>query len=168
MNLIFETQIGSSFSIEVGYFDNVLEIKEKIEKYRFIHVSKQILVYQGKVLQGDHNIEQCGLFNNSRIQFFISLPDSHVKLRMLRRLPQRLKVMILPHSHENEPVSKVPVSVMANENVEKLRKELEKLRERNELKLHILKRNVLDDDRSFLWNGVAHSDTFEVFLGHVT
>ncbi|KAF3569021.1 hypothetical protein DY000_02010915 [Brassica cretica] len=122
MDLIFETQRGSSFSIEVGYFDTVLEIKGKIEK----------------------------------------------------KPPQRLRVMVLPHSPDNEPVSKVPVSVMANENVEELRKELEKLRERNELRLpqggyfFIHKQNVLDDDQTFLWNGVAHGDTIEVFPGYVT
>jgi len=82
--------------------------------------------------------------------------------------------MVLPHSPDNEPVSKVPVSVMANENVEEIRKELEKLRERNELKLpqggyfFIHKQNVLDDDQTFSWNGVAHGDTIEVFPGYVT
>ncbi|KAF3500036.1 hypothetical protein F2Q69_00039534 [Brassica cretica] len=105
----------------------------------------------------------------------INVPDSPVKkVRKFRKPPQRLRVMVLPHSPDNEPVSKVPVSVMANENVEELRKELEKLRERNELKLpqggyfFIHKQNVLDDDQTFLWNGVAHGDTIEVFPGYVT
>nr|VDD27846.1 unnamed protein product [Brassica oleracea] len=105
----------------------------------------------------------------------INVPDSPVKkVRKFRKPPQRLRVMVLPHSPDNEPVSKVPVSVMVNENVEELRKELEKLRERNELKLpqggyfFIHKQNVLDDDQTFLWNGVAHGDTIEVFPGYVT
>lgn len=105
----------------------------------------------------------------------INVPDSPVKkVRKFRKPPPRLRVMVLPHSPDNEPVSKVPVSVMANENVEELRKELEKLRERNELKLpqggyfFIHKQNVLDDDQTFLWNGVAHGDTIEVFPGYVT
>ncbi|KAF8116480.1 hypothetical protein N665_0017s0037 [Sinapis alba] len=254
MDLIFETQRGSSFSIEVGYFDTVLEIKGKIEKYQHIPVPKQTLVFQGNVLQDNHNIEQCDLYNNSRIHLFISshgnndqnhsnqvfkpeqspqansteqqiinchqdskdiftnteqvfqteqplvpsnsteqrsnqvvqteksplmkevinVPDSPVKVRKFRKPPQRLRVMVLPHSPDNEPVSKVPVSVMANENVEELRKKLEKIRERNELKLpekgyfFIHKQNVLDDERSFLWNGVAHGDTIEIFPGYVT
>ncbi|KAG2330815.1 hypothetical protein Bca52824_001995 [Brassica carinata] len=29
-------------------------------------------------------------------------------------------------------------------------------------------RNVLDDDQSFLWNGVAHGDTIEIFPGYFT
>ncbi|CAH8338395.1 unnamed protein product [Eruca vesicaria subsp. sativa] len=104
----------------------------------------------------------------------INVPDSPAKVRRFRRQPQRMRVMILPHSPDNEPVSKVPVSVVANENVEELRKELEKLRERNELKLpekgyfFIHKQEVLDDDKSFLWNGVAHGDTIEIFPGYVT
>ncbi|CAF2034966.1 mesocentin-like [Brassica napus] len=105
----------------------------------------------------------------------INVTDSPVKkVRKFRKPPQRLRVMVLPHSPDNEPVSKVPVSVMANENVEEIRKELEKLRERNELKLpqegyfFIHKQNVLDDDQTFLWNGVAHGDTIEVFPGYVT
>ncbi|CAH8338390.1 unnamed protein product [Eruca vesicaria subsp. sativa] len=76
MDLIFVTQRGSSFSIEVGYYDSVLEIKEKIEKYQRIPVSKQTLVFQRKVLQDDHNIEQCNLFNNSRLKLIISSPGN--------------------------------------------------------------------------------------------
>lgn len=111
---------------------------------------------------------------NAQTKEVINVPDSPVKPRRFRRPPQRLRVMVLPHSPDDEPVSKVPVSVMANENVEELRKKLEKLREGNELKLpekgyfFIHKQNVLDDDRSFLWNHVAHGDTIEIFPGHVT
>ncbi|CAH2071870.1 unnamed protein product [Thlaspi arvense] len=76
MDVFFETQGGSPFSIEVGYFDKVSEIKQKIEKYQRIPVSKQILFFQGNALQDDHDIEQCQILHNSRLQLFISSPGN--------------------------------------------------------------------------------------------
>jgi hypothetical protein len=41
MDVIFEPLRGRPFSIEVGFFDSVLEIKEKIQKYQAIPITKQ-------------------------------------------------------------------------------------------------------------------------------
>ncbi|CAA7046979.1 unnamed protein product [Microthlaspi erraticum] len=80
MDVFFETQSGGKFSIEVGYFDTVLKIKEKIEKYQRIPVSKQTLIFQGEVLlQDDLNIEQCKIYNNSRLKLFVSPHDQVTK-----------------------------------------------------------------------------------------
>ncbi|ESQ38071.1 hypothetical protein EUTSA_v10029479mg [Eutrema salsugineum] len=63
MDLFFETENGSTFSIEVGYFDTVF-VKKKIEKYQRIPVSKQTLFFQGDCpLQDDHDIKKCKIFN---------------------------------------------------------------------------------------------------------
>ncbi|KAL0423313.1 UNVERIFIED_CONTAM: hypothetical protein Sradi_0866100 [Sesamum radiatum] len=40
MDVIFQPSRGSPFYIEVGYFDTVLEIKEKIQKDQSIPISK--------------------------------------------------------------------------------------------------------------------------------
>ncbi|KAL9816277.1 putative Ubiquitin domain-containing protein [Arabidopsis thaliana] len=77
ISVFFETQRGSPFSIEVGYFDTVLEIKEKIEKYQRIPVSKQTLFFQGNVLQDHLDIEKCQILDNSRLQLFISSPGNN-------------------------------------------------------------------------------------------
>ncbi|XP_010455956.1 PREDICTED: uncharacterized protein LOC104737462 [Camelina sativa] len=85
MDVYVETQRGSPFSIEVGYFDTVLEIKKKIEKYQRIPVPKQTLSFQGKVLQDDLDIEQCQILNNSRLQLFLSSPGNNDQMRNQNR-----------------------------------------------------------------------------------
>ncbi|CAE6139286.1 unnamed protein product [Arabidopsis arenosa] len=74
-NLVFfEIQSGSSFDIEVYYKDTVLEMKEKIEKFQRISVSKQSLIFDGTVLRDDLDIEQFKIVHGSRLQLFVS-PD---------------------------------------------------------------------------------------------
>lgn len=72
MDVFFETQSGSTLSIEVSYWDTVLDIKKKIEKYERIPVSKQTLLFQGNVLEDDLDIVQCKIFHKSRLQVFDS------------------------------------------------------------------------------------------------
>ncbi|KAG7557709.1 Ubiquitin domain [Arabidopsis suecica] len=72
MDVIFETQDGYKFEIELGYWDTVLEIKQKIEKYQRIPVSTQTLVFQGNVLQDHLDIEQCAILNHSLLKVFVA------------------------------------------------------------------------------------------------
>ncbi|MBA0663348.1 hypothetical protein Goklo_003468 [Gossypium klotzschianum] len=72
MDVIFETQKGKPFSIEVGFFDTVLEIKEKIHKYHGIPIPHQTLIFNGHVLQDDRDVEYCEILQNSRIQLLVS------------------------------------------------------------------------------------------------
>ncbi|CAL0317931.1 unnamed protein product [Lupinus luteus] len=74
MDVIFEIQRGKSFCIEVGFFDNVLEMKEKIQKYHGIPTSKQTLIFNGQVLPEDGDIWKCEIFHNSHIQLIVA-PD---------------------------------------------------------------------------------------------
>ncbi|KAJ0265030.1 Ubiquitin-like domain-containing protein [Hirschfeldia incana] len=192
MDLIFETQRGSAFSIEVGYFDTVLEIKGKIEKYQCIPVPKQTLVFQGNVLQDDHNIEQCDLFNNSRLHLFISSPGNNDQNRSSQLLkpeqspqPNSTEQQII-NSHQDSSNSqkkkvrvimvvlkcgtkKIPVEVNVDDNVGELRKKVAKIRQRFELNqpnqegyFFIYKQNVMVDDRSFQWHNVELGDTIEL------
>ncbi|KAL1216388.1 Ubiquitin domain-containing protein 7SL RNA1 [Cardamine amara subsp. amara] len=161
MDVFFETQRGSSFCIEVGYWDTVLAIKEKIEKYQRIPVSKQTLFFQGNVLQDHLDIEQSQILHNSRLQLFTSSPNNSnnqvVKTEkspqsnsteqqiinghqdstvMISRTynnnnPKKLRVMVLPKCGTR----KIPVEVNAGDNVEELRKELAKIQQRFQLNL---------------------------------
>jgi len=72
MDVRFETQKGSSFTIEIGYFDTVKEIKEKIQKTQDIDTSLQTLVFNGKILEDDGDVESCCIFDNSCIQLLIA------------------------------------------------------------------------------------------------
>lgn len=76
MDVIFEPQRGRSFSIEVGFFDTILEIKEKVKKYQGIPVSKQTLIFNGNVLKDDLNIEHTEILQNSHIQLMIAASES--------------------------------------------------------------------------------------------
>ncbi|KAJ4838738.1 hypothetical protein Tsubulata_033594 [Turnera subulata] len=72
MDVFFEPQKGRPFSIEVGFFDSVLEIKEKIQKYQGIPVQKQTLVFHGQVLHDERDVAYCEILQNSRIQLIVS------------------------------------------------------------------------------------------------
>ncbi|KAI4298641.1 hypothetical protein L6164_032175 [Bauhinia variegata] len=76
MDVFFDLQRGRSFCIEVGYFDTVLEIKEKIHKYQYIPVSKQTLIFNGQVLQDDADVDKCVILHNSRIQLVVASDNS--------------------------------------------------------------------------------------------
>ncbi|KAI5648174.1 hypothetical protein M9H77_34179 [Catharanthus roseus] len=60
------------FSIEIGFFDTVLEIKEKIEKHQSIPVSKQTLIFNGNILQDDLNIHHSDILDRSQIRLLIA------------------------------------------------------------------------------------------------
>ncbi|GMI77531.1 hypothetical protein like AT4G05230 [Hibiscus trionum] len=72
MDVIFDTQKGKPFSIEVGFFDTVLEIKEKVQKYQGIPIPNQTLVFNGHVLQDETDVEFCEILHNSRIQLLVA------------------------------------------------------------------------------------------------
>ncbi|XP_010422417.1 PREDICTED: uncharacterized protein LOC104707698 [Camelina sativa] len=72
MDVLFETQCGKKFCIELGYWDTVSEIKKKIEKYQRFPVLIQTLVFQGNVLQDHLYIGKCKIVHNSRVILFVS------------------------------------------------------------------------------------------------
>ncbi|CAN6859557.1 unnamed protein product, partial [Brassica oleracea var. botrytis] len=163
MDVFFEVQRGPTFCIELGYWDTVLEIKQKIEKYQRIPVSKQTLFFQGKVLQDDHDIEQCAILNNSHLQIISSSPgtDQHRNNNQVLKTEQSppsnstepiingqdLPVMMARTNNNNNPkklrvmvlpksgTMKIPVEVNASDNVGELRKELVKIQQRFQISL---------------------------------
>ncbi|CAN8308608.1 unnamed protein product [Cochlearia groenlandica] len=197
MDVFFETQSGSPFSIEVGYFDTISEIKQKIEKYQRIPVSKQTLYFQGNALQDHHNIEQSQIFHNSRLQLHISSPDQTRNNQVVSKTEQSppsksssdstAPVMTTTNGNGNNNLKKlrlmvltkcgtrkIPVEVNPGDNVGELRKELVKIQQRSQFSLpqegyfFIYKQNVMDDDRSFRWHRVDQDDTIEIFNGSVS
>ncbi|GMN49815.1 hypothetical protein TIFTF001_018977 [Ficus carica] len=84
MDLIFLPQKRRTFTIEVGFFDTVLEIKEKVEKYQGIPVSDQTLVFNGRALPEDGDIASCVLLHNSRINLVIASEANRTAALRLR------------------------------------------------------------------------------------
>ncbi|KAM7254930.1 hypothetical protein ACFE04_020171 [Oxalis oulophora] len=95
MDVTFETQKGHSFCIEVGFFDTVLEIKEKIQKYHKIAVNRQTLVFNGKQLQDDHDVGLCEILHNSRIQLMLTPePETANKIKVkVKTEPQQQSLL---------------------------------------------------------------------------
>ncbi|XP_020876490.1 LOW QUALITY PROTEIN: uncharacterized protein LOC110227232 [Arabidopsis lyrata subsp. lyrata] len=115
MDVFFETQDGYKFEIELGYWDTVLEIKQKIEKYQRIPVSTQTLVFQGNVLQDHLDIEQCVILNHSLLKVFVA-PYSSANNNNDQML-QTEKSPLLNSAKEIVNVQDLPVMVRSNKKV---------------------------------------------------
>ncbi|XP_062086795.1 ubiquitin domain-containing protein 7SL RNA1-like [Humulus lupulus] len=75
MDVIFDPPNGKSFSIEVGFFDTILEIKQKIERYHAIPIPSQTLVFNRQVLQDERDVADCDILQNSHIRLIIASSD---------------------------------------------------------------------------------------------
>ncbi|EYU34529.1 hypothetical protein ABFS82_11G104700 [Erythranthe guttata] len=71
MDVFFQPSLGNPFDIEVGYFDTVLEIKEKIHKQKGIPISTQTLVFNGAILQDNLNVHDSDILDRSRIHLLL-------------------------------------------------------------------------------------------------
>ncbi|KAL5076222.1 hypothetical protein RYX36_015206 [Vicia faba] len=120
MDVIFEVQRGRQFSIEVGFFDTIFEIKEKVQKYQGIPISKQTLIFNGQILQDDGDIWKCAIFQNSRIQLMVAATDSdHQKLPIDGDTKFQLNVKI-PSSK-----SHILIEVDKNDTILKLKEKIQ-------------------------------------------
>ncbi|KAA8515468.1 hypothetical protein F0562_018921 [Nyssa sinensis] len=106
MDVIFEQARGRPFFIEIGFFDTVLEIKEKIQKYQGIPVAKQTLIFNGQVLQDERDVEYCEILQNSRIQLLIA-PDLDKPIVKAEETSPPMKIQLILRM----PMSKLPVPV---------------------------------------------------------
>ncbi|KAJ9557814.1 hypothetical protein OSB04_012428 [Centaurea solstitialis] len=70
--LFIEPSKGMPFCIEVGYFDTMKEIKEKVAKYHGIPVYEQTLIFKDTTLPDDLNIHNSDIFDRSRIHLHIN------------------------------------------------------------------------------------------------
>ncbi|KAI3805230.1 hypothetical protein L1987_27416 [Smallanthus sonchifolius] len=68
MDLFFDAEKGMSFTVEVGYFDTIQEIKEKVTKYHGIPVHEQTLKFDGKTLPDDLNIHTSDILDGSHLK----------------------------------------------------------------------------------------------------
>ncbi|XP_008776096.1 polyubiquitin-like [Phoenix dactylifera] len=81
MDVIFETSRGRHFTIEIGFFDTVLEIKEKIHRYEGYPVSSQKLVFIGEELIDDRDTEHYKILQGSRLKLIVAEPDDGSQVR---------------------------------------------------------------------------------------
>ncbi|XXG73363.1 hypothetical protein AAC387_Pa07g2295 [Persea americana] len=94
MDVVFETSKGRQFAIEVGFFDTVLEMKEKIQKYEGFPVSQQTLVFKDQVMVDDRDTEFYEIIQGSHIRLFIesetikpTMIEEPSKIHLTLRIP---------------------------------------------------------------------------------
>ncbi|XP_020243912.1 polyubiquitin-like [Asparagus officinalis] len=63
------------FKQEIWFFDTVLEIKKKIEKYEGYPIPTQTLIYNGKVLADDGDTELYEILEGSKIQLIVETEE---------------------------------------------------------------------------------------------
>ncbi|KAK6926224.1 Ubiquitin-like domain, partial [Dillenia turbinata] len=84
----------------------VLEIKEKVQKYRGIPISRQTLIFNNKVLQGEQDVGTCELLQDSRVQIIISQEPEKFNLLRLEEAPPIKRIELLFHmEHSSIPMS---------------------------------------------------------------
>lgn len=172
MDVIFEPERGIPFSIEVGFFDTVLEIKEKIQKYQNIPISTQALVFNGQVLQDDRDIEQCELLQDSRVQLYIadqdpqSGHDQHSPMVIedsITPLTNKIKLNIkMPTSSSQTPLL---VEMDLNDTVATLKENIQEMQsvQVNRLVLQYSGKE-LQDNRSLCDYEICDNADIDVFL----
>ncbi|GMN49814.1 hypothetical protein TIFTF001_018981 [Ficus carica] len=116
MDLIFLFQKRRPFSIEVGFFDTVLEIKQKVEKYQGIPVSEQTFVFNGRALPDDGDVASCVLLHNSCINLVIaearpSCPSEKTVHRLNVRIATPKKHVVIKEMNINDTVPKAETTL---------------------------------------------------------
>lgn len=64
------------FVVEIGFFDTVAEIKEKLQFFAGYPVASQKLVFNGQELRDDADTEGCGILHNSSVQLLVASDPS--------------------------------------------------------------------------------------------
>ncbi|KAL3630391.1 hypothetical protein CASFOL_023375 [Castilleja foliolosa] len=131
MDVIFQPSRGNPFYIEVGYFDTVLEIKEKIQKAKAIPISKQTLIFNGNTLHDDLNIHHSDILDRSRIHLLLPVnttpeqtmqtqtdkpPSSSSKIQLLVKLPSS-KLRVALQMDVNETIQRLKDKIQEMEGV---------------------------------------------------
>ncbi|KAI3986618.1 hypothetical protein MKX01_014156 [Papaver californicum] len=92
MDVIFAST-GKVFAIGVGYFDTVLEMKEKIHKYEGIPISRQTLILNGHIMSDKHDTEFYQVLHGSCLHLQIDAsPHQHYQQPMLLVTSPKIKI----------------------------------------------------------------------------
>ncbi|KAK9689249.1 hypothetical protein RND81_09G046200 [Saponaria officinalis] len=157
MDVIIETQKGNSFTIEIGYFDSVFEIKEKIEKYKEIPISQQTLVFNGNVLNDNGDVQSCIILDNSRLQLIVNpsyyseknpekfkVDEEEQKQQLSPAISAKTRLLFKLQNHQQ-----FSVDVDLNDSVEQLKEKLHEIDGYpvNRLALYVNGNHELQDHR---------------------
>ncbi|KAK6932353.1 Ubiquitin-like domain [Dillenia turbinata] len=151
------------FTIEVGFFDTVLEIKEKVQKYQGIPISRQTLIFNNKVLQDEQDVAICELLQDSRVQIIISQEPEKSNLVKLEEAPPIKRIeLLLQMEHSSVPMS---LEVDVSDTIGKLKERIQSIESipMNRLVLSFLG-NELNNHRFIHECGLHHQSQIEVSI----
>lgn len=159
MDVFFETRTGKSFSIEIGFFDSVLEIKEKVQKYQGIPIARQTLIFKGQSLEDDGNVENCELLHNSRIQLIIA-PENPGKTEESPATPSTKILLIL-----RMPTSKKQVEMDVDDTILQLKEKINDVESVTNSRLSLyLHGNELHDNQSLRYYEITGNSEIDVVI----
>ncbi|KAF3784601.1 Polyubiquitin 3 [Nymphaea thermarum] len=71
MEVDFELSNGSKYRIEIGFFDTVLDIKERLEKRSGIPVKQQSVLFKGTVMDDEKEVHLYGLWEGCCLEVLV-------------------------------------------------------------------------------------------------
>ncbi|XP_068639204.1 ubiquitin domain-containing protein 7SL RNA1-like [Aristolochia californica] len=101
MDVFFIISNDERFSIEVGYFDTVLAIKEKIQRYKGLPVACQTLVFNGQVMSDKRDTEFYEVLQGSEIQLILK-PESSKPFQSSEQSSPTLQVQVKIQSSKRQ------------------------------------------------------------------
>ncbi|KAJ7946246.1 putative Ubiquitin [Quillaja saponaria] len=155
---------GDHFPLKWVSSIQYLEIKEKIQKYQAIPISKQTLIFNGQILQDDRDVGNSEILQNSHVQLIVSTassPESDkpvIKTEeqslspspsptppspMSKKIQLQLKILSSSKMH-------VPVEMDPNDTVLKLKEKIQEIEPIpiNRLVLHAIGMELDDNKKS--------------------
>ncbi|KAF0931809.1 hypothetical protein E2562_005780 [Oryza meyeriana var. granulata] len=181
MDVTFECSGVETFKMEVGFFDTVHDIKQKLQSCRGWSAAGMSLFHNGDVLAdvgagGVAGAEQYGIVEGSVIHVELAGRQQQQGQQQKGRSKRRddgggdvtlLRVNVVSRCGSG----RAEVAVSARRAVSALRRELEERAfplPRDGAYFFIHRQSVMDEARSFEWHGVAAGDEIVVFEGSVT
>ncbi|GAB4846183.1 hypothetical protein Ancab_025181 [Ancistrocladus abbreviatus] len=163
MDVIFEMQ-GTSFSVEIGYFDTVLEIKEKVQKYRGIPVSRQTLILDGKVLEDEADVWKADIYINSRITLLVAPDPANPTITTEVMSPASEKALLLLKLPGSKELQCVVMEL--SDTVQKLKEKIHESEglDVNRLALYVNGKTELLDERNLHDYQLTHGSEIEGFI----
>lgn len=123
MDVTFYTDDGDKgFVVEIGFFDTVAEIKEKVQFFAGYPVASQKLVFNGQELRDDADTERCGIIHNSSVQLLVaSDPSCSQDEDDGDELDQPVKVNVVVSRPSPEPDRRFSLEASACDTVRRLK-----------------------------------------------
>ncbi|KAL5201434.1 hypothetical protein ABZP36_035788 [Zizania latifolia] len=180
MDVTFVCAGEESFKMEVGFFDTVHDIKQKLQSCKGWPAAALSLFHNGDVLAdvgAGAGAERYGIVEGSVIHVELAGRQQQEKSRSKRRdggggSAALLRMNVVSRCGRG----RAQVAVCARRAVSALRRELEERARvgagfplpRDGAYFFIHRQSVMDEARSFEWHGVAAGDEVVVFEGSVT